>query len=143
VDASHPQFRDHIRVVNETLEALHMTERTVLQVFNKIDLLEDVGIIREFETEYPGAIFVSAHRGINITQLLQTMQRVVDEGMRTLHLLVPFSAMGLITQLYDAGEVTHRDDTEHGIDLTINLPREEWNRFSATCAAYVQDPAVA
>jgi len=142
VDASHPQFRDHIRVVNETLEALHMTERTVLLVFNKIDLLEDIGIIREFETEYPGAIFVSAHRGINITQLLLTMQRIVDEGMRTLHLLVPFSAMGIITQLYDGGDVTHREDTENGIDLTINLPREELNRFSATCAAYVQTEPV-
>lgn len=143
VDASHPQFRDHIIVVNETLESLHMTERPVLLVFNKIDLLPDIGIIREYETEYSGAIFVSAHRGINITQLLQTMQRIVDEGKRTLHLLVPFSAMGMLTQLYDAGEVTRREDTEHGIDLTISLPREEWNRFSATCAAFVVGEPVA
>ena len=92
--------------------------------------------------EFPGAIFVSAHRGINLTQFLQSMQTVVDQGMRTLHMLLPYSEMALVAQLYEAGEVTRRDDTEHGIDVTVNLGREEYQRLRTTCAMYLRDEAV-
>ena len=37
VDISHPNFEDHIRVVNETLSELDNTEKPMIMVFNKID----------------------------------------------------------------------------------------------------------
>lgn len=37
VDISHPNFEDHIRVVNETLAELDNTEKPMIMVFNKID----------------------------------------------------------------------------------------------------------
>jgi GTP-binding protein HflX len=40
VDISHPQFMDHIRVVNETLVDLKAHEKPTLMVFNKMDLYE-------------------------------------------------------------------------------------------------------
>jgi GTP-binding protein HflX len=37
VDISHPQFEDHYRVVNETLQEIGAGDKPVLLVFNKID----------------------------------------------------------------------------------------------------------
>jgi GTP-binding protein HflX len=38
VDASHPNFHEHIAVVEETLQELHASDIPVLMVFNKMDL---------------------------------------------------------------------------------------------------------
>ncbi len=38
VDISHPEFEDHIRVVNKTLQDLKASDKPVILVFNKIDL---------------------------------------------------------------------------------------------------------
>ena len=37
VDISHPNFEDHINVVNETLQQIGATDKTIILVFNKID----------------------------------------------------------------------------------------------------------
>jgi GTP-binding protein HflX len=37
VDISHPQFEDHINVVNDTLREIGAGEKPVILVFNKID----------------------------------------------------------------------------------------------------------
>ena len=37
VDISHPNFEDHIRVVNETIKEIDSSEKPTLLVFNKID----------------------------------------------------------------------------------------------------------
>ena len=142
VDASHPAMRDHVRVVKETLETLKLEEKPVLLVFNKIDLLEDVGTIHDLEREFPDAVFVSAHRGINLSQLLLRMQHVIDEGTRRLYVLVPYASMALVAHLYEAGEVTHRADTEEGIEMTVNLSPDEFRRLQSVCARFVREEKV-
>jgi GTP-binding protein HflX len=37
VDISHPEFEDHIRVVNETLTDIGARDKKIIMVFNKID----------------------------------------------------------------------------------------------------------
>ncbi len=37
VDISHPNFEDHIRVVNETLKELNALDKPIIMIFNKID----------------------------------------------------------------------------------------------------------
>lgn len=41
VDASHPQFEDHIANVKETLRSLDIQDRPMITVFNKADLISD------------------------------------------------------------------------------------------------------
>jgi len=74
VDVSHPQFHEHIATVNETLEQLKISKKETILILNKIDLLEDISIIKSLEAEFPNSIAISAKRGININKLLETME---------------------------------------------------------------------
>lgn len=55
VDISHPNFEDHIAVVNQTLREINAGDKPVLLVFNKIDLVETMpdeeGIMNMTELE--------------------------------------------------------------------------------------------
>lgn len=74
VDVSHPQFRDHIAAVNETLKQLKILDKETILILNKIDLLEDPSILKSLKKEFPGAVAISAKRGINISKLLEIME---------------------------------------------------------------------
>jgi GTP-binding protein HflX len=64
VDASSPNFVNHIQVVKETLKDINITDKVVITVFNKIDLLSDDERDRLRDTfhakEYAPAVFISA-----------------------------------------------------------------------------------
>jgi len=79
VDVSHPQYREHIATVNETLEQLKIAQKDTILILNKIDLLEDVSVVKSLEMEYPNSIAVSAKRGINISKLLEKMESKISD----------------------------------------------------------------
>jgi GTP-binding protein HflX len=64
IDASHPQWEEQVRVVNEVLADVAGAELPVLHVFNKMDRLDaDPGFRALARLEYPDAVFVSAAHG--------------------------------------------------------------------------------
>ena len=69
VDVTHPNAEDHVRVVNETLQELDALDKPTLMVFNKVDALEDRGLLDALEATFDNAVFVSAARGIGLDEL--------------------------------------------------------------------------
>lgn len=95
VDVAHPQFEDHVKTVQKTLEELGAVDKPTLMVFNKIDLyrsryfddLLDAATKKEIEAElrdrllhaYGENIFISAHTKEGIEELRDRMSRLIKE----------------------------------------------------------------
>ncbi len=81
VDASHPNFEDQLQVVKETIKDLNFADKTVLTVFNKVDMIEAEQ--REslektwYGREHTPAVFISAVEKWNIDQLRETVTDMV------------------------------------------------------------------
>ena len=97
VDIAHPQFEDHIKTVNKTLQELGVEGKPTLMVFNKLDLyreryfddlLEDdvkVDILRELKQNLKNNyehdnIFISAINKENIDELRSKMKEMVSSA---------------------------------------------------------------
>ncbi|MCL4128432.1 UNVERIFIED_CONTAM: hypothetical protein GTU68_050587 [Idotea baltica] len=83
VDAAHPQFEDHIQNVKETLRDLGIQNRTMVTVFNKIDLLDDEKR-EQLESswhaqEHTPAVFISAHQNLNMDRLREVIIELLVE----------------------------------------------------------------
>ncbi len=98
VDISHPNFEEHIQVVNETLQELGVLEKPVLLVFNKIDAytwterepddltepgpehrsLDELKRSWMARGAYP-SIFISAEKKINIPELRAALMGLVRQ----------------------------------------------------------------
>ena len=89
VDASHPNFEEHIRVVNRTLRELDADDKPTLMVFNKVDILEERGMIQALKAEYENAVFVSALRGIGLENLKEALLGVIESDYVERTALVP------------------------------------------------------
>jgi GTPase len=103
VDISHPNFEDHIAVVNNTLSEIGAGEKPVMLIFNKIDLVPKMPTEAEFQhmtdleieesnfldldklsvayAKITGItpVFMAAHEGTNIEGLRQALVREVKK----------------------------------------------------------------
>jgi GTP-binding protein HflX len=139
VDISHPQFREQIKAVQDTLQFIGVHEKPMIMVFNKIDALEDLDLVHTLTSEYAPSVSISAQRGINLTTLRETMLQMNDERHETVHLLVPYNAMGMVSHVYRIGTVLSREDRDDGVELTARV--EVHDAASLQAWAIVAKPA--
>jgi GTP-binding protein HflX len=140
VDVTSPHVREHIDVVQRTLAELGVEHRPSMMVFNKVDALEDRLLMQDLEAEYPGCVFVSAERGINMQRLLARMQDTFEETSIVQHLLIPYEHMRDVSALYDDVEVLLRDENDDGIRLAVRLPSDKLSTFQRRYAAFITAP---
>ncbi len=107
LDISHPNFEDHYRVVNETLQELDKTEKPVILVFNKIDAyhvdpanhlngedLNDQLTLEELKKtwmakmNHKNCVFISAQNKENIEELKQV---IYEEVHRIFKIRYPYN----------------------------------------------------
>ncbi len=89
IDISHPSFIEQIKVVNQTLYELNITEQTFIHVFNKMDLLNDKELnvrlnearvfLEQFQMNMHKMLVISATNKINIDHLRKHIYEVVKQ----------------------------------------------------------------
>ena len=131
VDILSPLYEDQIRVVQETLEDLGAAEKTTLMVFNKIDRLNDRGIIPSLLEKYPRSVCISAMRGINIIGLKEKIQELVNTEFVEETIVVPQSDPRLISSIYDFGEVLDRSYEDNSVHLVVRVARKDLEHLRA------------
>lgn len=81
VDISHPQFEEHIAVVNQTLQSVGIADKEIIVIFNKADRLPEDERNALAETwllrNHAPAVFVSATEKWNIDNLRQLLIHTV------------------------------------------------------------------
>lgn len=109
VDASHPCFEDHIRVVNHTLAELGTQGKPTLMVFNKVDRMEEKGTLQALREQYPDAVFVSALRGIGIDTLKAHLLAATEQDVVERIAYVPAHAGQDVAYIHRCTEVLNEE----------------------------------
>ncbi|MCX6163950.1 MAG: GTPase HflX, partial [Ignavibacteriae bacterium] len=74
IDISNPNFEEQISVVKDTLDEIGAGDRKIINVFNKVDKLNDFELLNHLKEEYPESVFISAHKGLNVESLLNKVK---------------------------------------------------------------------
>lgn len=130
IDAATDQREDNIAQVEEVLEEIGAREVPRLQVFNKLDLLEQPARIDRDEDGKPWRVWVSAVTGEGCDLLLQAIaERVGDDMVEESLELAPEQGR-LRAALYRLNAVSEERFGDDGrARLEVRLPRAEWNRL--------------
>jgi GTP-binding protein HflX len=140
VDVSNPFFRDHIQVVNETLESLKILDKPVVLVLNKIDLIQDEMGYTGIEREFKDSVFISASRGINIQSLMNTLQKVYDEHSKDITILLPYTNMGLTAHLYKIADIIEKNEIDVGIEYKVRVQPDDHGLFINKFGNFIISP---
>lgn len=101
VDSSNPDWRDHVRVVEEIVAELNASDKPSITVFNKIDICPDVSDLPHGED----IVTISAANAKGLDTLREAICKALDKGLYTVHLALPYSQAGLLDLLHREARV--------------------------------------
>lgn len=133
-DVSHPDTEAQRQDVERVLEDLGLGERietSMLQVLNKIDLLdrEKRRHLRARSGHGSSQIPCSAITGEGIPDLLTAMDRALSANLRPVDLTVDLADGAGLAWLYDHGQVLERRDDERVAHVRVRLAAADLTRF--------------
>lgn len=106
VDATHEHFEDHIAIVRETLKELGAETKPTLLVFNKVDALEERGLLSALRAQHGEyAVFVSALRGIGLDTLREKTIELVEADYSERTALLPMTEAKALAHLHRTAEI--------------------------------------
>jgi len=112
IDATHPRFEEHEQVVAETLTEIEADGKPSLLVFNKIDALETSNHLHVLQSAYPNAAFVSATRGIGVSELKEKLLSEFEKDYDEDVLFLPAEDQSIIARIRKIGEVLSEEYLE-------------------------------
>jgi GTP-binding protein HflX len=132
IDAASGEREDQRREVEAVLAEIHADTRPVLEVYNKIDLLETSARIERDEAGQPQRVWLSATRGWGVDLLLEALAERLGKGLVTKELVLGADRGRLRAALYAQGAVqSEAFDADGAARLEIRLPRGDWERLAA------------
>ncbi|MGE8496542.1 MAG: ribosome rescue GTPase HflX [Pseudomonas sp.] len=131
IDAHEPERMAQIEQVMAVLGEIGAQELPILEVYNKLDLLEGVDpqIQRDADGK-PQRVWLSAREGRGLDLLEQAVAELLGDDLFVGTLELPQRLGRLRAQFFSLGAVQSEDHTEDGSSLlSVRLPRVELNRL--------------
>jgi len=136
VDASHPEWEEQAQVVEEVLGELDLTDRPVVLVFNKIDLLPDpTSFVARIRQLYPEAVFTTSTGTDGVDSVKTALRERARAGRPTIRVVIPEGDGAKLAAVYRAGEVLGREHTPEGVVLTVRMEGWRARQLSITDGA--------
>ena len=132
IDSHDPERLDNIDQVHAVLKEINANEIPMLQVYNKIDLLEGVEPkIQRDEAGQPVRVWVSAVTGEGTELLQQAIIELLADDMLQGRLTLNPSQGKVRARLFQLGAIQSEAYSDSGeILLDIRMPRQDFDRIS-------------
>lgn len=131
-DISHPQTDEQAEDVNAILTSLGVDEeRPLLEVWNKIDLLdgEQVDELNLLAQADPNLLTVSAITGQGLDGLLDEITLRLEGKKSVVDLLIPYADGKRRAWLFDQGVVEAEEHVAEGVQLKVRWTAKQEKRF--------------
>lgn len=121
VDGSSPEAQDQLHTVNEVLADLGADDLARVTVINKIDLLQDQGVLAAIYKHEPHAVATSVLTGDGLDDLLARLQAKLAQVEKQVEILVPHHAAALHAEIRAKATVLTEFYTEQGCLMEIQV----------------------
>lgn len=125
-DVNDPEVREHLEVTKSVIDELGASDKPIIYVYNKCDLMGNVthAILNE------NSVCLSAHTGDGIDVLLDMICDEIGKGKHEYSLIIPYNEQGSLNQLYNLYNVLSVDYTDDGIAVKVVLDHKGRGQYS-------------
>ncbi|MCR5325023.1 MAG: GTPase HflX [Lachnospiraceae bacterium] len=128
IDASDIEADVKMHVVYDTLRRLKVTDKPIIAVFNKTDVVYWNERFRDLAAEE--CVSVSAKTGEGIPKLLEAIERVLRQQKMYYEGTIDYGNAGLIAQIRRTGQMIEEDYNEDGIFIKAYVTPEIFGKLS-------------
>ncbi|MBQ9461693.1 MAG: GTPase HflX [Clostridia bacterium] len=123
-DASSEEYRLHLDVTCTLLRELGCTDRPIISVFNKCDLVDNMDDLPRDRD----SVHICAKSGRGIDELLAAVENNLPVKLKRFRLLVPFDKAALLSVLRSAGALQSEEYTADGIAAQALVEEPLWHK---------------
>jgi GTPase len=138
VDLSHPQYRDQMAAVDETISELGADGKQTVIVFNKIDRLVDREIIQSQLRRYSGSVAISARTGEGMDSFFEELEVRLGSWRMRVEFRIPNTESALLAEIHRVGHVLNVAYEGDAVIVTAHVPPELKSRL----VPYERDPGL-
>ncbi len=124
IDVSNPNFEEQIEVVKDTLDEIGAGKIKTINIFNKVDKLDDFELINVVKINYPDSVFMSAQKGLNVESLLDKIKTELSKDYEERTIKLKKDDFKLLNYIYKMAEVIDLKYLKSAIKVTIKSNRE-------------------
>ncbi len=126
-DITDPEVAEHIEVTKNVIEELGASDKPVIYVYNKCDMLEEP--ITDVDGD--SNVILSGVTGEGIDRLLNLIEETIHKFKKKYMLLIPYSNQSVLSSLYDNYTVGNVDYVDEGISVEVILDERGRGMYSA------------
>lgn len=116
-DINDPEVQEHIEVTKSVIDELGASDKPVIYVFNKCDMLSET--LKADDSE--DSVIVSGITGYGIDALLAKIEETIHKFKKKYTLLIPYSKQSAVSALYNGYTVETVDYRDEGIYVEVIL----------------------
>ncbi|MEE2987509.1 MAG: GTPase HflX [Nitrospinota bacterium] len=131
VDASHPNFRNHLKTTDELLKEMAMDKIDSIPIFNQIDRIQNPDLLQEITATNPDAVLISCKTGEGIDRLRNEITHFYEENLTAYRLDLEYSKSDLIPEIRKHAFIVREDYKENIISLSLRFPLERKNKLDS------------
>ena len=120
IDASGPQAEMHRRVVYDTLIDLGITDKPVITVWNKADLVDADAVFRDFGADV--SVKISAKTGAGLDEFYSELARILRDRRVYIDTMIPYKNTAVVAEIRKAGQLLSEEYEEEGIHIRAYVP---------------------
>ncbi|WP_423364387.1 GTPase HflX [Mycoplasma sp. P36-A1] len=126
VDYSNPQYESQIKVTNQTLKEIGVSDQTkMIYIYNKADNVKKA----KYPTFEKNILTISAKEDTSIEMLKEVIQNSLYPNNKTYNVVIPYNMYKDLDYFIRNVNVYEMDDSEEGVVLKVDLTQEEADTY--------------
>jgi GTP-binding protein HflX len=131
IDVTHPNVKEQVMAVHETLKEIGASDKPVIDAMNKIDRLADPERLAAQLDEHLDAIPISALKGRGMMALLDRIEEELERSMVPLVVDIPYQRGDLVDLYHKRGLVDQETYDGMGTHIEGRVPADLLSYFAA------------
>ncbi|NBG87277.1 GTPase HflX [Isachenkonia alkalipeptolytica] len=124
VDISNPDYREQMKITEDTLKQIGALDVPMLYVYNKGDLAE-VEIPKLIEDK----VYISAKEHIGLEILMEAIERKVFKAYKKAKFLIPFKEGEVVSHLNQNATVLNQEYKPEGTLLEVECKEKDYEKY--------------
>jgi GTP-binding protein HflX len=129
IDISSEIYEREVNAVEEILKEMEIPKEKVINVFNKIDLLDNKNELLMKNRNKENVVFISAKTGEGVDDLLWLINEKLFKDMKLFTLEIPIEKKELLHKLYKIGFLIEKFEDGENIKLKIGAKPEIFSQI--------------
>ncbi|MEK7867866.1 MAG: GTPase HflX, partial [Candidatus Omnitrophota bacterium] len=122
LDASSEKIHEQDEAVYKVLKELEAENKIVIEVLNKIDLVDSPDRINRLKKDFEKSTLVSSLTGLGMPMLIEEISQLLSGLVTDIKIDVPNNRMDLVNLIYENGKVNYREDRLESVYLEATIP---------------------